>query len=232
MAESSVVPHDTRHPADVEHEPVLVSEALSFLAPERGGVFVDCTLGMGGHAELLLGSQPGIEVVGIDRDPVAIDSARSRLQPFGGRFRAVQGEFGDLGELLEGLGLGAVEGILADLGVSSVQLDRPERGFSFRRDGPLDMRMGDTGVTARDIVNGYPEDKLHSIFKNFGEERRARRIARAIVAKRESTAIDTTLELQRIVARAQPAPRGGRRSRWPLLSRWGRRKRRWCYLAW
>ena len=204
---------ESRHPLDVEHEPVLVSETLSFLAPQRGGVFVDCTLGPGGHAERLLGSVARIEVVGIDRDPVAIENARRRLQPFGRRFRTVQGDFGDLDELLEGLGLGAVDGILADLGVSSMQLDRPERGFSFRHDGPLDMRMGDTGVTARDIVNGYPEEKLHSIFKDFGEERRARRIARAIVAKRESAAISTTRELREIVARAQPAPPGGRRSR-------------------
>jgi 16S rRNA (cytosine1402-N4)-methyltransferase len=203
----------SRDPADVEHEPVLVSETLSFLAPERGGLFVDCTLGLGGHAELLLGTFPLVEVVGIDRDPVAIDSARSRLQVFGRRFRTLQGDFGDLDELLESLGLDAVAGILADLGVSSMQLDRPDRGFSFRLDGPLDMRMGDSGVTARDIVNGYPEEKLQSIFKEFGEERRARRIARAIVAKRESGAIETTRELQRIVARAQPAPRGGRRSR-------------------
>jgi 16S rRNA (cytosine1402-N4)-methyltransferase len=178
---------------------VLLRETLGFLEPRRGGVFVDCTLGMGGHAEALLAANPALRLVGIDRDPVAHEQARRRLAPFGERAIYVQGNFGDLGALLGEAGIGRVDGILADLGVSSLQLDTPVRGFSFRFDGPRDMRMGDSGPTAGDIVNRYSEADLVRIFSEYGEERQARRVARALVAARRESAIETTSELREIV---------------------------------
>jgi len=139
------------------HEPVLVAECLRCLAPGRGGVFVDCTVGLGGHAAALLAAAPEARLVGLDRDPEALAGAATRLAPFAGRWELHAGRFGDLAALLAPLGLPPLAGILADLGVSSLQLDRAERGFSFRRDGPLDMRMGGDGPTAAEIVNEYPE---------------------------------------------------------------------------
>ena len=130
------------------HVPVLLREVLEALRPERGGVFVDATLGLGGHAEALLDASPGLRLVGIDRDPEALALSRERLARFGDRFVAVEGRHEELALHLDRLGLLAVDGVLADLGVSSMQLDRAERGFSFMKDGPLDMRMGRTGPTA------------------------------------------------------------------------------------
>jgi 16S rRNA (cytosine1402-N4)-methyltransferase len=189
----------SRESADAVHVPVLLRETLDYLEPRRGGVFVDCTLGLGGHAEALLAASPALRLVGIDRDPVAHEQARRRLAPFADRVRTVQGEFGDLGALLRDLGVGRVDGILADLGVSSLQLDTPGRGFSFRLDGPLDMRMGASGPTAGDIVNRYSEAELVRIFSEYGEERQARRVARALVAARRESAIETTAELRDVI---------------------------------
>jgi 16S rRNA (cytosine1402-N4)-methyltransferase len=188
--------------ANVRHIPVLLEEATSFLAPVRGGLFVDCTLGLGGHAVALLEAGPGIELIGIDRDPEALGIAGERLRPFAERVRVVQGDFAELTKLLQGLRVEAVDGILADLGVSSLQLDRGERGFSFRRDGPLDMRMGPGDLTAAEVVNHYAEAQLEKIFREYGEERRARRIARAIAVRRQQERIETTSELRDIVAGA------------------------------
>jgi 16S rRNA (cytosine1402-N4)-methyltransferase len=177
---------------------VLVDEAIRLLRPERGGFFVDATVGAGGHAEALLLRGRGTRVLGIDRDPDALEEARRRLGRFGGRVELVQANFGDLESVLEGRP--SPDGILADLGVSSMQLDRPERGFSFRRDGPLDMRMGRNGRSAADIVATASVEELTRIFRELGEERMAAKIARGIVAERMRNPITTTRHLARIVA--------------------------------
>ena len=192
----------------MEHVPVLLQETLRFLRPAGGGVFVDCTLGLGGHAEALLEADERVRLVGIDRDPEAIRRAGARLERFGPRVRIVQGRNEELAERLREVGEERVTGILADLGVSSLQLDTPERGFSFRFEGPLDMRMGSSELTAQEIVNRYSEAELEQIFREHGEERRARGIARAIARQRQRKPIETTVELREIVGRAQ---RRGRR---------------------
>jgi len=168
---------------------------------------VDCTLGLGGHTAALLRASTDVEVIGIDRDPQALEAAAGVLRPFGDRVRCIHGDFADLEETLCRVGVTRVDGILADLGVSSLQLDTAVRGFSFRREGPLDMRMGETGQTAADVVNNYREAELERIFREYGEEWKARRIVRAIVKRRRERPFETTLELQRVVQRAK---RGGR----------------------
>ncbi len=176
---------------------------MEFLAPERGGWFVDCTLGLGGHAEALLERAPQARLLGIDRDPQALAIAGQRLDRFGERVRFVEAGFDDLASVLEAAALSTVAGVFADLGVSSLQLDTAERGFSFRREGPLDMRMGPGGMTAGEIVNGYAEADLEKILREYGEERDARRIARAIVAGRREKPLETTIELRDLIARAK-----------------------------
>ncbi len=192
------------------HVPVLLREVVELLAPERGGVFVDATLGLGGHAEAILNAGPTVELVGIDRDPQALEIARERLSRFGDRARFLEGNFSDLSDLLEAAGIGRVAGILADLGVSSLQLDSPERGFSFRFGGPLDMRMGRSGFSAADLVNESSEEELAKIFWEYGEERQSRRIARAIVAARREKPIETTSELRRAIDRGKGFESGPR----------------------
>jgi len=196
---------------DERHLPVLVAETLAALAPARGGLYVDATVGLGGHAEALLAAAPAARLVGIDRDREALELAGRRLAGFGDRVRLVEGTFDRLRALLTDLGIGerSVAGILADLGVSSLQLDRPERGFSFRFNGPLDMRMGGSERTAADIVNESSEAQLTEILREYGEERQARRIARAIVAARREEAIETTADLRAVIDRAK----GGHRER-------------------
>jgi 16S rRNA (cytosine1402-N4)-methyltransferase len=197
--------------AVVRHIPVLLEEAKGFLEPERGGLFVDCTLGLGGHAKALLEAGPAIELIGIDRDPEALEYAEEVLRPFGERVRLVPGNFAELSKLLHGLRVEAVDGILADLGVSSLQLEKGSRGFSFRREGPLDMRMGPGDLTAAEVVNQYGEAQLEKVIREYGEERQARRIARAIARRREEEPIETTSELRDIVAGT--LRRGGGRPR-------------------
>lgn len=195
------------------HVPVLLDETISLLAPERGGVFVDCTLGLGGHAEALLKAHAAVQLVGIDRDPEALERAEVRLAPFGDRVRLIEGDFGQIARLLEREGLRSVSGVLADLGVSSLQLESGPRGFSFRREGPLDMRMGRSDLTAEEIVNRYSEAALEKIFSKYGEERQARRIARAIAEERKRTRVESTSQLKDLVMRAkgrQPGQREGR----------------------
>ncbi len=185
----------------MQHVPVLLRESLELLAPERGGLFVDCTLGLGGHAQAVLEAAPEARLVGIDRDPEAIARAGERLSRFGARVSLVTGNFSEVRSLLGELGIERVDGgLLADLGVSSMQLETPGRGFSFRLEGPLDMRMGAGELTAGDIVNGYQEGELVRIFKDYGEERRSRRIAREIVERRARKPVETTGELREIVA--------------------------------
>lgn len=186
---------------DAQHVPVLLEETLGFLAPERGGLFVDATLGLGGHAEALLRRAPEARLLGLDRDPQALELAGRRLEVFGDRVRLVHAVFDQLEQVLAGLGIERVAGVLADLGVSSMQLDVPERGFSFRLDGPLDMRMGIAGLTAADLVNQSSEEELEKIFREYGEERHARRIARAIARARAESPITTTGQLKSLIDR-------------------------------
>jgi len=197
----------------VRHIPVLLEETTALLAPERGGLFVDCTLGLGGHSAALLEASPKARVIGIDRDPEALRLAESRLQPFAERMRLLPGEFSHLEQLLEAAQVDRVDGILADLGVSSLQLETAERGFSFRLEGPLDMRMGPGELTADEVVNKYREADLVRIFRDYGEERQARRIARAIVARRDEQAIQTTSDLRQVVHRVLGRPPRHKRRR-------------------
>ena len=194
----------------MRHVPVLLAETIRLLQPERGGLVVDCTVGLGGHAEALLEASSSLRLIGIDRDPQALEMAEVRLRPFEARVRLMAGNFADLEALLHQEGVEAVDGILADLGVSSLQLERAERGFSFRREGPLDMRMGPGRLTAGMIVNDYSETDLEQVLREFGEEPQARRIARAVVRSREQKAIETTTELSGIVGKAK-AGRGRQR---------------------
>lgn len=201
---------------DPLHIPVLLEESFELLAPALGGpdsLIVDCTLGLGGHAEAFLERLPQCRLIGIDRDPQALELSRQRLERFGQRVELVEGNFHELGALAGRHGFEKPRGILADLGVSSMQLDLAQRGFSFQRDGPLDMRMGPTGPSARDVVNDYPEAELERIIREYGEERQARRIARAIADQRKQARIETTSELRDLVVRAKGNPRPGRESR-------------------
>ncbi|HSK78113.1 MAG TPA: 16S rRNA (cytosine(1402)-N(4))-methyltransferase RsmH [Thermoanaerobaculia bacterium] len=193
-----------------QHQPVLVAETLELLAAGRGGLFIDATVGLGGHAEALLEASPEVRLVGIDRDPQALERSARRLSRFGDRVRLVSGNFHQVERVLAGLDIrGGVAGVLADLGVSSLQLDTPERGFSFRFDAPLDMRMGEGELTAADLVNESSEGDLEKIFREYGEERQARRIARAIARARAEEPIETTGQLKRVIERAK----GGGRDR-------------------
>jgi 16S rRNA (cytosine1402-N4)-methyltransferase len=193
-----------------QHVPVLVAETLALLAPERrpGGWFVDATVGLGGHAEALLRRAPEARLLGLDRDPQALERAAERLAPFGDRVRLEHANFGELEAVLERLDMRKVAGVLADLGVSSLQLDTAERGFSFRFDGPLDMRMGLADVTAADLVNESSEGELERIFRDYGEELQARRIARVIVRARAGSPLTTTGQLKGLIDRAKGGGRG------------------------
>lgn len=189
------------------HQPVLLAETMELLAPERGGLFVDVTVGLGGHAAALLSRAPNAFVLGLDRDPSALARAAETLRPFEGRCALVQCRFDELERVLRERGDPPPSGILADLGVSSLQLDTPERGFSFRFDAPLDMRMGGSDMTAAHIVNTWAEEEIARVLRENGEERDARRIARAIVAARP---IATTTELREVVKRAKRPARGSK----------------------
>ncbi len=191
------------------HRPVLLEETLKYLVPERGGLFVDCTVGLGGHSEAILKSSPDTRILGLDLDPAALEYSRQRLAPFGTRFRAVQANFRQIKSVLSDES--DPDGILVDLGVSSLQFDSPERGFSFRFDAPLDMRMDPaTGDTAADLLQRLPEAEIARIIFEFGEERHSRRIARRIVERREQgQPVTTTADLAELVRHAT----GGSRKR-------------------
>jgi 16S rRNA (cytosine1402-N4)-methyltransferase len=189
------------------HEPVLLKEVLEWLRPQEGGIFVDCTLGLGGHPEAILNASPETKVIGIDRDRQALALAEKRLSIFEHRFQAVHATFAELAQALSRSGITEVQGVLADLGVSSLQLDRGERGFSFASEAPLDMRMDQSaGETAADLVNRLEERDLADLIFEFGEERGARKIARAIVRERERNPVTTTRQLADIVVRALRIP--------------------------
>jgi 16S rRNA (cytosine1402-N4)-methyltransferase len=188
----------------MSHEPVMVTELLDVLLPSRGGLFVDCTAGLGGHTRALLEAGAS-EVIALDRDPAALAIAHEALAPFGGRVSLVHADYRDLPRVLEARGIAEVDGALADLGVSSMQLDTEGRGFSFRRDEPLDMRMDQTtGPTAADRLRDADEEELANVIFQFGEERYSRRVARAIVVARREAAITRTGQLASIVRRAIP----------------------------
>jgi 16S rRNA (cytosine1402-N4)-methyltransferase len=189
------------------HEPVLQEEVIGWLRPQTGGLFVDCTLGLGGHSEAILQASPDALVIGLDRDRQALSLAKSRLARFENRFRAVHADFKDLAAVLTEQHVTAVQGLLADLGVSSMQLEDGARGFSFSSDAPLDMRMDQSeGETAADLVKRLSERELADLIFEFGEERGARRIARAIARARASQPLTTTRQLADIIVRALRVP--------------------------
>jgi 16S rRNA (cytosine1402-N4)-methyltransferase len=187
--------------SDVRHAPVLVAEVVSILAPGPDGVYVDCTVGLGGHAAALVEAGAG-RVIGIDRDPSALEAARARLAAFGGRVEFVHADYRDLPAVLLGRGVTSVAGVLADLGVSSMQLDDPSRGFSFRSSGPLDMRMDPSGGSPlAERLATVDETTLADVIWRFGEERRSRRVARSILAARDRGDLETTAALATAVRR-------------------------------
>jgi len=186
---------------DVAHRPVLLSEVVAALNPRAGGIYVDGTFGAGGYSRAMLDAA-ACSVYGIDRDPTAIASGQTMVRQYDGRLTLLEGCYGDMDQLLAERGVDAVDGIALDLGVSSMQLDQAQRGFSFRFDGPLDMRMGSDGLSAADIVNTWEEKRIADVIFRYGEERHSRRIARAIVREREREPIATTLRLAEIVRRA------------------------------
>ena len=193
-----------REPLSLQyHQPVLLKETLTLLAPAPGKLFVDGTLGGGGHSEALLAA--GASVIGLDQDPQALEFAGQRLARYGERFRAVRCNFEEVGRVLDQLGISGIDGALLDIGVSSWQLDTPERGFSFQADGPLDMRMNPEGpVTAADLVNSASVEELVRIFREYGEESAARRVALQIEKERQQQPIRTTLELVAVVEKVLP----------------------------
>jgi len=192
------------------HRPVLLAEVLRLLAPRDGGIYVDGTFGAGGYSSAILESAD-CRVLGIDRDPRAIADGATLADRFAGRLTLIEGRFGEMTDLLAAEGVTAADGVALDLGVSSMQLDQAERGFSFRADGPLDMRMGREGPSAADLVNSLPETELADILFRYGEEKRSRAIARAIIRSRGEAPITRTGELAAVVHSVTgPKRQGGR----------------------
>lgn len=189
------------------HVPVLLLETMDVLAVRPGGVYIDCTVGGGGHAaEILRLSSPDGRLIGFDQDEAALGAAGERLAPFGERVQLVRTNFAEIAAVVARLGLGSVDGVLMDIGVSSYQFDEGERGFSYHHDAPLDMRMDRTKpLTAAVVVNEWPEDELARVIREYGEERWARRIAQFIVRARKTGPIETTGQLVEIVKAAIPA---------------------------
>ena len=191
---------------DYGHKPVLLDECLDALAIKPDGTYLDGTLGRAGHSQAILRRLTTGRLIGIDRDQAAIDAAKERLAEFGDRVTLVHGNFSDLGDILQNLGIVGVDGMLFDLGVSSPQLDEPRRGFSYMHDAPLDMRMDETAeLDAGQVVNAWSGEELRRILYEYGEERYAPQIARAIVRSREDKPIETTGELVEIIRSAMPA---------------------------
>ncbi len=194
---------------DGGHLPVMLPEVLRTLAPRDGATYLDGTFGGGGYAEAILRAAPRCTLFAIDRDPDAIARGAALAARFPGRLHLLEGRFGDMLSLLAEAGVSALDGVVLDLGVSSFQLDQPERGFSFRFNGPLDMRMAKAGNSAQDIVNSMPESELADLLFDLGEERHARRIARAVAAARREEPIATTGRLADIVRAAAPRDPSG-----------------------
>ncbi|MFN3076911.1 MAG: 16S rRNA (cytosine(1402)-N(4))-methyltransferase RsmH [Alphaproteobacteria bacterium] len=185
-------------PQSFSHCPVMLAETLEALRPRDGGVYLDGTFGDGGYTRAIL-EKARCRVIAVDRDPVAVARGQAMAEVYDGRLAMTKGRFGDMDALLEGLGVGAVDGIALDLGVSSMQIDDADRGFSFSRDGDLDMRMECEGQGAAEAVNGLPETELARIFHAYGEERMARRVARAIVTARTEAPITRTARLAAVI---------------------------------
>jgi 16S rRNA (cytosine1402-N4)-methyltransferase len=186
------------------HEPVLLAETIQLLDPSRGGLFVDCTVGLGGHTGAMLAAGAS-RVIGLDRDPTALALASASLAAWGERVELVHADYRQLGDVLDARGVDGLDGALADLGVSSMQFDMEGRGFSFRRDEPLDMRMDQTsGPTVADLLQSVDEQELANVIFQFGEERFSRRIARGVVEARRLSPVATTGQLAQIVRRAVP----------------------------
>jgi 16S rRNA (cytosine1402-N4)-methyltransferase len=188
------------------HIPVLADDVLAQLQPRAGALYCDATVGAGGHAERIL--ETGARLVGLDRDQVALAEARRRLAPHAGRLTLVHARFGQVREVLDRLGIAPVDGFVADLGVSSMQIDDPARGFSFSAEGPIDMRMDPDdpeGATALDLLRQSPTDELERILRDYGEERYARRLAARLKEAARAGRLQTTLDLARLVAEAIPA---------------------------
>lgn len=204
------LPPPTPRPRAEPHVTVLRNETVAAIAPASGGVYLDATLGAGGHTEAIL-EIPGTRVIGVDRDESALALARARLAPFGDRATLVHGRFGAIEAHLAALGIAGVDGMIADLGLSSMQLDQADRGMSFRAEGPLDMRMDtSSGETALDLIDRLDDDELANVIFKYGEERRSRRVARCIKQSRDQGDLHTTLDLRRAVVRAVgPARIGG-----------------------
>ncbi len=180
------------------HIPVMLDEVVEALAPCSGAVYVDATFGAGGYSRALL-ETADCKVWGIDRDPLAVKNGARMVADFPGRLNVLQGRYGEMSDLLADVGIAQIDGLALDIGLSSMQIDDPSRGFSFRADGPLDMRMGDDGQTAADVVNELAERELADIIYKYGEERASRRIARAIVEFRGRTAITRSVQLANLV---------------------------------
>ena len=192
--------------AEPRHVSVLLHECIENLNIRPDGIYLDGTLGLGGHSAEIAGRLTTGRLIGVDRDETAIERAGQRLASFGDRVTLVHGNFSDAAQILRELGIEAADGMLFDLGVSSPQLDETQRGFSYMGDAPLDMRMDATSaLTAREIVNSWPEERLNRILWDYGEERYARRITRAILEAREKAPIETTLELVALIKGAMPA---------------------------
>jgi 16S rRNA (cytosine1402-N4)-methyltransferase len=194
-----------------EHATVMRDEVVRALAPRAGGTYLDATLGAGGHTVALLEAEPRARIVGIDRDPAAIAAAEERLAPVADRLTLVRGTFSGVREQLDELGISRVDGLIADLGVSSPQLDEAERGMSFRREGPIDMRMDpENGETALELIDRLSDDELADVIYQYGDERRSRRIARSVKKALAARELVTTLDLRRAIVRAVgPARIGG-----------------------
>ena len=205
---SGAIPERVPRPSATGHVPVMLDQVIASLAPHDGGCYLDGTFGGGGYAQAILESAQ-CTLWAIDRDPEAIQRGISLAARFPGRLHLLHGEFGDMVALLDRVGVSALDGVVLDLGLSSFQIDDPERGFSFRTDGPLDMRMGKHGTSAADLVNTLPEAGLADLLFEFGEERASRRIARAIVTARQQALIKTTGNLAAIIRSVLPPDRSG-----------------------
>ena len=211
LSETAAMTHSTE-PPEIQHRPVLLRESLDLLAVPRGGVAIDCTVGGGGHTrELLEAVGPSGRVVGLDRDAESLARAVDTLRDFGDRFLPIHADYRDLPRLAAARGVERADAILADFGFSSLQMDDPDRGFSFSADGPLDMRLDRSrGKTAADLLAACDAAELTRLLRHYGEEPRAPRLARAILRARSRAPIRTTQQLARIVEEASPRATGGR----------------------
>ena len=186
----------------IGHIPVLLEPVIRCLSPDKGGVFVDGTFGAGGYTQAILKANPTVKVIAFDRDPTVLPTAKQFEKKFPNRFQFIQDRFSEVRKYIQE----PVDGFVLDIGVSSMQIDQPERGFSFRFNGPLDMRMSVQGVSAADIVNNWSEEKLANILYTYGEEKASRKIAKAIVKSRP---VNTTLQLVEIIHNVMPRPKDG-----------------------